>query len=89
MRTILATSLLFVSTISALADRPPNAEERKAIEDVLTAAGYTSWEEIEFDDDDDDENDRVWEVDDAIGPDGREYDLKLDTGFRIIKKELD
>lgn len=86
MRFFLAVSLLVATTTTALADRPPNAEERKAIEDVLTTAGYTSWEEIEFDDDDDD---RVWEVDDAIGPDGKEYDLKLDTDYKIIKKELD
>ncbi|MEO4041933.1 PepSY domain-containing protein [Hoeflea sp. CAU 1731] len=86
MRFFLAVSLLVATTTTALADRPPNTEERKAIEDVLTTAGYTSWEEIEFDDDDDD---RVWEVDDAIGPDGKEYDLKLDTDYKIIKKELD
>lgn len=58
-------------------DRPPTAEERARIEQVLRAEGYTRWDEIELDD-------GIWEVDDAIGPDGREYDLELDGNLRII-----
>lgn len=73
----------------ALADRAPTAQERAEIEAVLRAAGYTSWEEIEFDDDDDDDDDQVWEVDDAIGADGHEYDLKLDRSYNVIKRERD
>ncbi len=68
----------------ALADRHPNAEERKQIETVLTNAGYASWGAIELDDD------RVWEVDDARHSDGHRYDLDLDTKtLKIIKKDHD
>lgn len=67
----------------ALADRPPTAEERARIEAAVRAAGFKSWEEIEFDD-------GVWEVDDAIDADGKEWDLKLDpTTYAIIKRSRD
>ena len=85
----LVASLSLLPLSAALADRAPTAEERSAIEAALRAEGYTSWEEIEFDDDDDDADDQVWEVDDARGPDGLEYDLKLDRNYRIIKRERD
>lgn len=85
----LAVLLSALPLTSALADRAPNAEERAAIEEALRAAGYSSWEEIEFDDDDDDADDRLWEVDDAVGADGAEYDLKLDRDFNIVRRERD
>lgn len=53
-------------------DRAPTPEERGRIEAVLAQEGFTSWGEIELDDG------KVWEVDDAIHSDGREYDLELD-----------
>ncbi|MBV2143322.1 PepSY domain-containing protein [Falsochrobactrum sp. TDYN1] len=69
---------------SALADRHPNADERKQIEEVLTAAGYSSWGEVELD------NDKVWEVDDARHSDGYRYDLELDVKtLKIIDKVRD
>jgi len=69
----------------ALADRAPNAEERAAIEAKLKAEGFTRWESIELEDDE-----SVWEVDDAIGADGREYDLELrvDT-LEIVDRDAD
>ena len=74
--------LLAAPAMPALADdRPPTAEERAKIEEVLRAEGFTAWEEIEFDDD------GHWEVDDAVAADGREYDLKLDTEFRIVERD--
>jgi hypothetical protein len=79
---------LFVSTLGlaatpALADRPPSQAERTAIEKVLRAQGYVSWEEIEFDD-------GRWEVDDARTRNGREYDLKLDPAtLHVVKRVLD
>ncbi|HEY9539314.1 MAG TPA: PepSY domain-containing protein [Kiloniellaceae bacterium] len=85
----LAVSLSLLPLSAARADRAPMDEERSSIETVLRAEGYTSWEEIEFDDDDDDADDQVWEVDDARGADGVEYDLKLDRDYRIIKRERD
>jgi hypothetical protein len=67
----------------AAADRAPTPEERAKIEAVLKQSGFTRWEEIELDD-------GYWEVDDAIGPDGVEYDLKLDPkSFAILRKERD
>jgi hypothetical protein len=64
-------------------DRPPSAEERERIEAQLSSLGFASWEEIEWDD-------GYWEVDDAIGPDGREYDLKLHPEtLEIVEQERD
>ncbi len=80
-RRILAfAAVLALAPAAAIADddRAPTPEERAQIEQVLRAEGYTRWDEIELDD-------GVWEVDDAIGADGREYDLELDRNFRIIK----
>lgn len=69
----------------ALADRDPTAEEREAIETELRAQGFTSWEDIELEDDE-----SVWEVDDAVDADGQEYDLHLDPGtLEIVKRERD
>lgn len=87
-KTLAALSFaLFVSGFgsSALAtdDRLPTPEELANITASLQAAGYTSWEEIEFDD-------GRWEVDDAIAADGQEYDLKLDPQtFEIVSTRLD
>jgi hypothetical protein len=67
--------------LPALADRPPNIDERAAIETALLEQGYVAWEEIEFDE-------GLWEVDDARTADGREYDLKLDPEtLRVIEKD--
>jgi len=81
----LLTAFAMTASVAApaLADRAPTAEERTAIEDVLKKSGYTSWEEIEHDD-------GMWEVDDARGSDGVEYDLKLDPqSLEIVKKIRD
>lgn len=68
----------------ALADREPTPEERTQIEEHLRSLGFTSWEEIEWDDD------GYWEIDDAIHSDGREYELHLapDT-LEVVKQEAD
>lgn len=72
-RLVLAALLLAPLATPALADhRAPTPEERGRIEAVLAQEGFTSWGEIELDDG------KVWEVDDAIHSDGREYDLELD-----------
>ena len=72
-----------LSGMPALADdRAPTAEERERIESVLRAEGFTRWDDIEWDDD-------RWEVDDAVGADGREYDLELDAGFTIVERDPD
>ena len=65
-------------------DRPPNPVELAKIEIALTDAGYTSWEEIEFDD-------GLWEVDDAMkGSDPTEYDLKIEPEtWTIVRERVD
>jgi hypothetical protein len=70
--------------VVAYADRPPTAEERTQIEQVLRDAGYITWEEIEFDD-------GLWEVDDARKDgDPREFDLKVDPKtFQIRSERVD
>jgi hypothetical protein len=65
-------------------DRFPTAAELTRIEATLKAAGFTSWEEVEFDD-------GLWEVDDARKGDSRqEFDLKIDPeSFRIASERRD
>lgn len=79
----MASTLLLASGNAALADRDPTPEERASIEEVLRAEGFTRWDDIEWDDD------GYWEVDDAVGADGREYDLKLDANLAIIERKED
>lgn len=82
--TIVLGTALLVATPAA-ADRLPSAAERAAIERVLRANSFVSWEEIELDDDG-----PRWEVDDARAGDGRRYDLKIDTRtLRIVRRQLD
>ena len=79
---ILASSAFIVGV--AFADgRPPTAEETSAISAALTKAGFSKWGKIEFDD-------GKWEVDDAIGADGKKYDVDLSASdLSVIKKEID
>lgn len=78
-----AAAALALLAAPAFADRPPTLEEREAIQGVLIAEGFTSWSEIEWDDD------GYWEVDDAIAQNGDEYELKLDAQFNIIDCDRD
>jgi hypothetical protein len=85
MKKILLPLALVLIASPALADRAPTAEERTAIETKLRAEGFTSWESIELEDDE-----SVWEVDDARGADGREYDLELRFGtLEIVDRDAD
>jgi hypothetical protein len=63
-------------------DRPVTDDERTNLLAALSAEGCEGGK-LEFDDD------GHYEVDDARCSDGRRYDLKLDTAFKLIKKELD
>jgi hypothetical protein len=63
---------VLVSAGPAFADRKPTPDERSRIESRLKELGFTSWDEIELEDDS-----SAWEVDDARTGDGQEYDLKL------------
>lgn len=77
--TSLTVSVALLAT-PVLADRPPTLEKRDTIQSVLIAEGFTSWSEIEWDED------GYWEVDDAIAANGQQYDLKLDAEFQIIHR---
>jgi len=83
LRWLLAIAFFVGMSALATADRKPTPDERAKIETVLREQGFTRWKDIEFDDDD-----KVWEVDDAVGSDGREYHLKLDVNsLAIVKRE--
>ena len=71
---------LLSAIVPALADRPVTAEERAKLEAALKAQGCTGGE-MEYD-----EDDRQFEVDDAVCADGRKYDLKFDTNFQLKGK---
>ena len=79
----LGLSTLIASPALADDDRPPTAEERTKIEEVLKAEGFTAWKEIEFDD-------NRWEIDDATHSDGKVYDLYLSgKDMSVVFKTLD
>lgn len=80
---VLSTTVALAAMAPALADRDPTPEERTRIEAVLREEGFTRWEDIEL------EDEGHWEVDDAVGADGREYDLHLDTNLTIIRRDPD
>lgn len=65
----------------AWADRLPTQQEQVRIEEALRKAGFKSWKKIELDDD------RHWEVDDAVLSDGRKYDLTLDRDLNVIERD--
>jgi polyisoprenoid-binding protein YceI len=82
-RLLLAAASLAIALAPtfAFAGRAPNADERAAIETALKAAGYVTWEGIEYDDD------GYWEVDDARKSDGREIDLHVDPATLAISED--
>lgn len=83
---VLALAAAFaIAGTPALADRAPNDEERAAVEEALSAEGFTHWDDIEMEDDE-----AVWEVDDAIDADGEEFDLELDAEtLEILERDPD
>ena len=84
-RLLFAAALLSASIAPAFADRKPTPQERARIESVLRQNGFKRWGDITFY-----EEDQVWEVDEAIGPDGREQDLLVDpTTMAITEHQRD
>lgn len=83
MRNLLLVSgaLLLSVVVPARADRPVTDEERTKLTPAIAAAGCSGGK-LEFDD-------GQYEVDDATCDDGKTYDLKFDSDFRLIKKELE
>lgn len=86
--TIVAAATVSAFMIApALADRHPNVAERKKIERALTAAGYTSWGEIDLDHE---HRREIWEVEDARHRNGHKFDLELDARtLKIINRDRD
>jgi uncharacterized membrane protein YkoI len=83
MHRILFAAVLLLLPLAAEA-RDPTPEMRTRIEAALREQGYTAWDDIDV------ERDGRIEVDDARGPDGKEYDLELDPQtLRVIKREED
>jgi uncharacterized membrane protein YkoI len=84
MRRILFLAALALAPVAAAKARDPTPEMRARIEAALREQGYTAWDDIDVE-----RNGRI-EVDDARGPDGKEYDLELDPQtLRVIKREED
>jgi outer membrane lipoprotein-sorting protein len=78
---VAATSL--VAGVALADGRPPTADETSAISAALTKAGFSKWGKVEFDD-------GKWEIDNAVGADGKFYDVVLSPkDLSVIKKELD
>jgi hypothetical protein len=76
---LLATLLTVVTVPEAFADREPTEEERAAIETLLRAHGFESWDKIEVEDDG-----LAWEADvhQARRADGhaQDFEVESDTG---------
>lgn len=51
-------------------ERPASPEERRQIEQVLRSEGYTAWGELAL-------RSGAWQVEDAVGKEGRKYDLRV------------
>lgn len=83
MRTMFLALAAFLIASPAYADRPVTPGEHAAISQALAVHGCRGGK-FEFDRDD-----NRYEVDDTRCADGREYDIDLDTRFRIIKKKRD
>ena len=80
-RTFIATfALAFAASMSAQAGAPVSADAKASITKALAEIGCTS-EDIDAEGD-------VYFADDATCKDGT-YDITLDKGFKIVKKEKD
>lgn len=83
MRFLIAIPVLVALAVPAKADRPLTEAERAKVMEAVKAEGCNGGK-MEFD-----ENDRQFEVDDAVCADGKKYDLKFDADFKFIRKNLD
>jgi hypothetical protein len=84
MRTLLiSVALLAIVTMPAKADRPVTDAERAKLIVAVVAQGCTGGK-MEWD-----EDDRGFEVEDAVCNDGRKYELKFDAEFLFRSKADD
>ena len=86
LRLATAVALILAGVaLPAAADRGPTQAEAAAIAAKLTAAGFKSWNKVEYDPDG-----PKWKVDDARKIDGKTYDVQLDAkSFDILKANGD
>lgn len=83
LRAGLLALALVLPAVPALADadRPVTAEEIRQIETVLRREGFRQWGAIQFDG-------GRFEVEKAVAPDGRTFDLKLsNVDFIILERD--
>jgi hypothetical protein len=83
MRYLIAIPVLVALAVPAQADRPLTEGERARVIEAVQVQGCSGGE-MEFD-----EDDRQFEVDDAVCADGKKYDLKFGADFQFIRKNLD
>ena len=83
MRLTISTAVLVFSALPALADRPVTEDERAKLVAAVQAEGCSGGK-FEFD-----EDDRQFEVDDAVCADSKKYDLKFDAQMKLKRKNLD
>ena len=72
---LISVALLAIVTMPAKADRPVTDAERAKLMVAVVAQGCTGGK-MEWD-----EDDRGFEVEDAVCNDGRKYELKFDAEF--------
>jgi hypothetical protein len=83
MRLLIAIPVLVALAVPAKADRPLTEGERAKVMQAVQAQGCSGGK-MEYD-----EDDRQYEVDDAVCADGKKYDLKFNAEFQFIRKNLD
>ncbi|WP_228017094.1 MULTISPECIES: PepSY domain-containing protein [unclassified Synechocystis] len=81
---VVLMEMTLTAAIARADDRDVTAQERQRIVQVLNAMGCNSFDDAEYEIDK-----KRFEIDDAVCADGREYEIYLDTNYRVIKKELD
>jgi hypothetical protein len=79
----ISVALLAIATMPAKADRPVTDAERAKLMVAVVAQGCTGGK-MEWD-----EDDRGFEVEDAVCNDGRKYELKFDAEFVFRGKKAD
>jgi hypothetical protein len=83
MRFLISIPVLVALAVPAKADRPLTEAERARVMQAVQAQGCSGGK-MEYD-----EDDRQFEVDDAVCADGKKYDLKFNAEFQFIRKNLD
>jgi hypothetical protein len=83
MRYLLLMAFLIAIVVPARADRAVTDAERAKLLAAIEAQGCSGGE-MEWDDDD-----KQFDVDEAVCADGRKYELKFDAEFKFISKKED